>query len=309
MNMTYTYIYVAIAVIIIVIAAGALYTYYGISEQYINLGIGIGVIIVWAVCFYVSPLESQRFFLEKHNIILRIYQLYNLILTNSLMILNFLLKVIIGLRLPDIFLEVLKFSLWVAFFVGVSIVVLALFGVPIDIPFFNIGGGSSYNEDDVILENDNNNSSNIISLTIYKFFKEAINNTQRSIQSGTTRALGTSMDFVNYEHKERETTDGRCNETDYVTDGNKCISNKKKKDLEWELDFVNEDYDRLPEEFKKKNLEIIRIPYKEVGGVYIPDCKASYYPNTKKKTGLLTNEYHNNSYSCVYLHKNKAIYR
>jgi hypothetical protein len=295
-------LYVITAAVIILIAVGALYVHYGISKQNINLVIGISVIFILFVCFLSSSPESQRFFLEKHNIILHIYLIFDLLWTKLFNILNLL----IGLRFPEIFIVILKFLLWVVFFVGVSIAVLALFGVPIDIPFLNMGGGSSYNEDDTPDRDTQPNRKGVNGIN--DIFKDVVNTFQRSLN----QSLGMGMDFANYEYKEREETpDGRCNETDYITDGNKCISNKKKKDLVWKLKFMNEDYNKLPEEFKKKNLESISIPYKEVGGVYIPDCKESYYSKTKKKTGLLTNAYdsNDNSYSCVYLHKNKVVYR
>ena len=192
----------------------------------------------------------------------------------------------------------LKFVLFLLFFVGVTMYVLYFLGVIKKLPdmsFKSMDGRSmKYGNTDISMDSSSYSTGGIFDAIIGWF-----DNLGKRIRGGFYSMMGEIVVPTVGEYSKRgELKSGRCSDIEFVTMGNKCISNRKEKDIKFRLNGRSEDYRLLPDEFKNKEKELITIPFKEVDGMYVPHCNDSYYKNKENKTGLLMNT---SDISCVYV--------
>ena len=195
---------------------------------------------------------------------------------------------------------VLKYVLWVIFFIAVTMCILYFFGVINTLPDFRLktpdGTNMSYTEKK---SNDDMNIFEKISQYFINMFKQT--RSSIALSMGVDINIPKEGDSI----KRKELMVGRCNEIDFVTNGNNCISNKRVKDITWSLNGESEDYAKLPPKFKNQDMEKITIPFSEAGGFYYPDCNRSYYTETGVNTNLLTNVTRD---KCAYVDVNMKKY-
>ena len=176
-----------------------------------------------------------------------------------------------------------------------AIIAILLIGLIIVIILIIIGvlkpSDFSINSNNSILSN--NSSSNYSTSSNKGYF----NFISEMVSGYSLRIFGNeNIDSIKDNNKsERKILNGRCNDINNITskDNLKCIKNIKINNLKWEIDKNNEslDYNKLPNILKNKDKESIIIPFKlHDTGVYLPDCKNSYYEKSKIKTNLLENE-------------------
>lgn len=191
--------------------------------------------------------------------------------------------------------SLLKYVLWLIFFIGVTIFLLYLLGVIDNIPELNFR-----TQDGSVLSVENKSYDE---MSIWEKTVDFISSTIQQTKGEFSTSIGIEANIPKKgEYTKREDiSEGRCDDIEYITEGNQCTWNKRMKNINWKYGGESEDYSKLPEEFKQRNLENITIPYKEISGFYYPDCDNSYYTDigiTKGKTNILKNISNN---KCVYI--------
>lgn len=199
----------------------------------------------------------------------------------------------------------LKFVLFLLFFVGVTMYVLYFLGVIKKLPDMTFksmdGKRMKYGSTDV-----NTNGYEYGSGGVFDAITTFFDNIAKRIRGAFYSMLGEMVIPMEGEYTKRgELKSGRCSDIEFVTMGNKCISNRKENDITFHLNGRSEDYRLLPKEFKNKDKEVITIPFREVDGLYVPNCNDSYYKNKENKTGLLVNT---SDISCAYVDMNVQKY-
>lgn len=84
-------------------------------------------------------------------------------------------------------------------------------------------------------------------------------------------------------------SDGSCDEFEWRSiGGNKCQRMLVPKPIEWKLDENNVgDLNDLPDKVIEpiiENRTVVKIPWIEKNGVYVPQCKAAVYPNDNNRS-------------------------
>ena len=176
---------------------------------------------------------------------------------------------------------IVQWVLWTIFFIAVTLGVLLLFGIIKSLPDFTVKTSDGINMS--YTDKKNMNMMEQSSSYLSNFIKQAQGN--MALSMGIDVNIPKEGEYA----KRKELNVGRCDEIDFVTSGNNCISNKRIKDITWNFSNESEDYKKLPAKFKNKDMEKITIPFSEAGGFYYPDCSRSYYTDKGTPTNLLKN--------------------